>query len=91
MFNANFWGTFLAASPLIIGAAYTLSRYRRVFYGDVQSTQVAELEDVTGSTVLLFVLLGAAVLILGIYPNPMLNVFHQSVAHLLKLSIASKI
>ena len=60
-------------------------------YGEVLSTQVAELEDVTGSTVLLFVLLGAAVLILGIYPNPMLNVFHQSVAHLLKLSITSKI
>ena len=91
MFNANFWVTFLAASTLIIGAAYTLSMYRRVFYGEVLSTQVAELEDVTGSTVLLFVLLGAAVLILGIYPNPMLNVFHQSVAHLLKLSITSKI
>ena len=90
-FKANFWVTLLAASTLVIGAAYTLLMYRRVFYGEVKSDQVAVLRDVSGLNLLLFVLLGAAVLLIGIYPNPMLNVFHQSVDHLLKLSIVSKI
>ena len=91
MFKANFWVTLLAASTLVIGAAYTLLMYRRVFYGEVKSDAVARLQDASGSTILLFVLLGAAVILLGVFPNPLLNVFHSSVGHLLNLSLANKI
>ncbi len=90
-FKASFWVTLLAASTLVIGAAYTLYMYRRVFYGPVANKQVAALIDVNGLNILLFVLLGAAVLFIGLFPNPMLNLFHESIDHLLRLSVASKI
>ena len=89
-FKANFWVTRLASSTLVIGAAYTLYMYRRVFYGEVKSEAVAALQDVSGLNLLLFVLLAAAVLLIGFFPNPMLNIFHQSIDNLLHLSIATK-
>ena len=44
----NFWVAFLAASTLILGAAYSLWMYKRVVFGAVGNHHVAELEDVNG-------------------------------------------
>lgn len=84
-FKASFWVTLLAASTLVIGAAYTLWMYKRVFFGEVVNEKVAALKDVSGVDKFTFVLLAAAVLWLGIYPQVLLNMFHASVGHLLHL------
>ena len=45
-FKANFWIAFLAATTLIIGAAYTLWMVKRVFYGEVKNDGVKALQDI---------------------------------------------
>lgn len=87
--KANFWVTFFAASTLVIGAAYTLWMYKRVFFGAVANDTVAGLQDVRGVDVLSFVLLAAAVLWIGLYPNALLNVLHASVNNLLTITTHS--
>ena len=44
--KVSFWYTFLAATTLIFGAAYTLWMVKRVVYGEVANDHVAELQDV---------------------------------------------
>ena len=45
-FKANFWYAALAATTLILGAAYTLWLVKRVIFGPVANHHVAELKDV---------------------------------------------
>ena len=90
-FKASFWVTFLAATTLIVGAAYTLYMYKRVFYGEVASGHVEQLKDIDWLDTLTFILLAAAVFFIGIYPDALLNLFHASVGNLLKLSMATKL
>jgi len=54
-FKANFWIAFVAATTLILGAAYTLWMVKRVIYGEVRNPKVAELKDMSGRE---FVILG---------------------------------
>jgi NADH-quinone oxidoreductase subunit M len=89
--KANFWITVVAGLTLIIGAVYTLSMFKRVFYGPVANEHVAALKDISKQDTLLFVLLTAAIVIIGLYPAPLLNVMHTSVSQLLELSMQSKI
>ena len=42
-FKANFWFAFLAATTLMLGAAYTLWMVKRVVYGEVANDKVAKL------------------------------------------------
>jgi NADH-quinone oxidoreductase subunit M len=89
--QAHFWVTFFAASTLILGAAYTLWMYKRVFFGPVVSESVATLTDVKGLNLLALCLLAGVVIWLGIYPQALLQLFHTSVGHILDLSVISKI
>jgi NADH-quinone oxidoreductase subunit M len=89
--KAGFWIGCLAATTLILGAAYTLWMYKRVIFGPIANPKVAELKDIHGFEVLAYGLLGAAVLIFGIYPEPLLKIMHASVEHILALSQISKI
>jgi NADH-quinone oxidoreductase subunit M len=90
-FQANFWIAFLAGLTLILGAAYTLWMYKRVVFGDIGNEKVARLEDVTGREKLMLSLLAAAVLILGLWPAPLLEVMEPSVANLLEHIMQSKL
>lgn len=89
--KAGFWIGFLAATTLILGAAYTLWMYKRVIFGPVVNPAVNELKDIHGFETLAYALLAAAVLIVGIYPEPVLKMMHTSVAHILTLSQMTKI
>jgi len=90
-FQGNFWIALIAATTLILAAAYTLWMYKRVFFGEIKNERVASLQDIQGTEILLFILLGATVLLLGIYPEPLLNLFHASVGHLLDLALKTKL
>ena len=90
-FQANFWVTFFAASTLILGAAYTLWMYKRVFFGPITHEGVATLQDVKGFNLLSLVLLAGAVLFIGIYPQALLKLFHTTVGHILELSLITKL
>lgn len=90
-FQANIWISLTAATTLVLGAAYTLYMYKRVFFGEVATANVAKLQDIHGMNLIAFILLGIGVLVLGIYPQPLLSIFHASVGHLLDLALQSKL
>ena len=90
-FKASFWVTLLAASTLVIGATYTLWMYKRVFFGEVVSSSVATLKDVGWIDQLVFSLLAFVVIWLGVYPEPLLNVLHSTIGHLLQLTMTSRL
>lgn len=90
-FQANFWITLVAASTLILGAAYTLWMYKRVFFAEVKNQAVAQLTDLNGLERLTYGLLGIMVILIGVYPQPLLSTFHSTVGHLLNLSIQTKL
>lgn len=90
-FKASFWITFTCALTLIIGAAYTLWMYKRVFFGPVVSERVAALIDVSWLECIIFILLVIPIFFIGLYPKPLLNIFHSSIGHLLELGLKSKL
>lgn len=89
--KANFWYAFLAASTLIFGAAYTLWMYKRVIFGAVTNSHVAELTDITTREKLVFAILALTVLGMGLYPLPLTEIMHVSVSDLLVHLARSKL
>ena len=89
-FKANFWFAFLAALTLIVGAAYTLWMVRRVLYGEVKNEGVAKLEDIGPREFLVLATLAIAVLWLGLYPAPLLEVMQATIDHLVEHIAVSK-
>ena len=90
-FRANFWYSFLAALTLILGAAYTLWMVKRVIFGPVANHHVEELEDLNGREFVVLGVLAIAVLALGVYPAPLLDVLHASVNALVQHVMVSKL
>ena len=72
-FKASFWYAFLAAVTLILGAAYTLWLVKRVVFGAVGNDHVAALQDLNGREFVVLGVLALAVLLVGIWPAPLLK------------------
>jgi NADH-quinone oxidoreductase subunit M len=90
-FKTSFWIAFLAATTLILGAAYSLWMYKRVIYGAVANEQVAKLEDIGTRETVILASLAIAVLLLGVWPAPLLDVMGVTVEHLLQQMAATKL
>ena len=90
-YHANFWYAFLAATTLILGAAYTLWLVKRVIFGPVANHHVAELTDLDGREFAILGILAVAVLLLGLWPAPLLDVMRGSTHHLVEQMLASKL
>ena len=83
-FKANFWIAFLAATTLVLGAAYSLWMYKRVIYGPVANDGVASLKDINLREFLILGALAVAVLLVGIWPAPLLEVMDATILNLLE-------
>ena len=90
-FKANFWYAALAATTLILGAAYTLWLVKRVIFGAVANQHVAELTDVNSREFLILGVLAVAVLALGIWPAPLLDIMRGTIEHLTSQILATKL
>jgi len=90
-FKANVWYAFLAGSTLVLGAAYTLWLVKRVIFGEVGNDKVAALKDLNGREFLVLGLLAAAVLLVGLWPAPLLDVMRATTQHLAQQLLVSKI
>ncbi|MTI63094.1 NADH-quinone oxidoreductase subunit M [Methylophaga sp.] len=90
-FQANFWFAFLAATTLILGAAYTLWMVKRVFFGEVANKEVQSLSDINRREFWMLAALAVIVLLIGLWPAPLLDVMHASVEHLLTQVSQSKL
>ena len=90
-FRADFWFAFLAATTLIVGAAYTLWMVKRVVFGDIANDNVAKLQDINKREALVLGSLAVAVLVLGLWPAPLVEVMDASVRNLLQHIAVSKL
>jgi NADH-quinone oxidoreductase subunit M len=89
--KANPWLGFAAALTLILGAAYTLWMVKRVVFGAVANPHVAALADVSRREFWLLAVVAVAVLAMGIWPKPFVDVMHVSVIDLLAHVAKSKL
>jgi NADH-quinone oxidoreductase subunit M len=90
-FHASFWYALLAAVTLVLGAAYTLWLVKRVIFGAVTSPRVAALKDLNGREYVVLSALAVAVLLVGVWPAPLLKVLQPTIAHLVSQAIATKL
>jgi NADH-quinone oxidoreductase subunit M len=90
-FQANFWYAFLAATTLILGAAYSLWMVKRVIFGDIDNDNVAALNDLNQREFWMMATLAVIVLAIGLWPQPLTDVMHASVEHLLTQILQSKL
>ena len=89
--QANFWIGLGAAIALILGAAYTLWMYKRVYLGPVTNDDVRALTDINAREFLVMAILAVAVLVMGVYPKPVTDVTEASVTQLLQHVSQSKL
>jgi len=90
-FQASFWIALLAATTLILGAAYTLWLVKRVIFGDVGNDGVAALSDIGLREGIILLILAAAVLLLGVWPGPLVEVMDATLSGLLEHVMQSKL
>jgi len=89
--KVNFWYAFFAAITLITGAAYTLWMYKRVVFGAVVHPAVEGMNDINGREITVLAILALAVLWMGLYPLPLMEVMHITVDDLLTHVARSKL
>lgn len=87
----HFWIGLLAATALILGAAYSLWMVKRVIFGKVANHHVDELTDINKREFFMFVLLAVGVMVMGLYPAPFTDAMQVSVADLLHHVSISKL
>ncbi len=87
----DFWIGVLAATALILGAAYSLWLVKRVVFGEIANNHVAELTDLNPREFLMLGLMAIAVLWMGIYPAPFTDLTQTSVTDLLRHVAVSKL
>ena len=90
-FKANFWYAFLAAVTLILGAAYTLWLVKRVVFGPVGNSNVAQLQDLNGREFFVLGVLAVAVVALGVWPAPLLDVMRPTLELLVQQMMLTKV
>ncbi len=77
--------TVIAGLTIILGAVYMLTMYKKVFFGPVTIEENKKLVDIKGRELLALVPLVALVVILGVYPKPILNPVDKSVSSLIEI------
>ncbi|VAX09968.1 NADH-ubiquinone oxidoreductase chain M [hydrothermal vent metagenome] len=90
-FRADFWFAFLAATTLIVGAAYTLWMIKRVLFGDIANDKVKALQDINRREFFVLGSLAVAVLVLGLWPAPLIDVVDVSIVNLIEHISISKL
>ena len=90
-FKANVWFAILAATTLILGAAYTLWMIKRVVFGAVANDEVAKLNDINGREFFCLFVLTILVLWIGLWPAPLIEMMDASVTHLLTQALQTNL
>jgi NADH-quinone oxidoreductase subunit M len=90
-FKANFWYAFLAGTTLVLGAAYTLWMIKRVVYGEVANDNVAELKDLNSREFIVLTILAVSVLLVGLWPAPLVDMMNTTIEALMQQVGQSKL
>jgi len=81
-YGVSTWTVIVAATGVIFSAVYALTLYRRVVFGTITNTRLADIGDLDWREVAIFAPLIAATLVLGVQPGLVMNMTQASVDHL---------
>ena len=89
-FQASWWLAALAATIMVLGAAYSLWLVRRVVFGPAVHAEVQAFEDLSPRELAVLMSLAVPVLALGLWPAPLLELMEPAVAQLIEQAQAFK-
>jgi NADH-quinone oxidoreductase subunit M len=84
LFQVSTWAATLAATGLVLGAAYMLWLYRRVIFGKLSRGDLKSITDMSYREVAVFTPLLVLTIWMGVYPMPFLEIIEVSVANLVE-------
>ena len=82
-YQSNTFITFLAATGMVLGAAYGLWLCNRLLYGVVKPHFISNFSDVSRREFFMLLPFVIGILWIGVYPEPFLETIHCSVSNLL--------
>jgi NADH-quinone oxidoreductase subunit M len=82
-FKVNTWVAFIAATGVILSAAYALYLYRRIIFGALEKETLKNILDLNRREILTLGPLVVATILFGIYPAPIFHIMSVSVEHLI--------
>ena len=80
-----------AGTILVLGAAYSLYMLKRVVFGEVANDRVAGLKDLDIRELIALGGIGLAVIVLGLYPDPLVEMMEPSLDGLARHVLAGKL
>ena len=83
VYNYGIWAAAIAGLTIIFGAVYMLRMYQNVMLGKTNTLTVT-FADIQGTEKLVLYIICALIIILGVYPKPLLHITEASVQHLLE-------
>ena len=82
--NRNIWWAVFAATGIVLGAAYLLWLYQRVFWGPLDNPANQALRDVNRRELSLMIALIAVMVWIGIAPRPLFDVLEKPVDYIVR-------
>ena len=83
VYNFNIWYAAIAGLTIIFGAVYMLRMYQRVMLGEVNTT-TANFSDIDGTEKFVLLIISALIILIGVYPQPILNISEAAVINLIE-------
>jgi len=84
VFQGSIWLVAIAGLTMIFGAVYMFRMYKGVMQGETNAL-TASFADISGSEVLVLGIICTLIIVIGIYPQPILHLSEASVHNLLRL------
>jgi len=82
-FQANKTYAVLAATGVVLGAAYMLWMFQRVMFGELNNPKNQKLEDLNAREVVIMIPLVILVFVMGVYPTPFIDKMSPSLEKLI--------
>ncbi len=89
IFDYNFWLAVVAGTTIILGAVYMLRSYQQVMLGE-SNELTQKVTDLTLNEKMVLIPIVLLIIILGVFPNLILNISESSVISLVNLIAAHK-
>lgn len=83
VYNYSTWLGAVAGLTIIFGAVYMLRSYQKIMLGETNAL-TASFKDIAGTEKIVLYTICALIIIIGVYPKPLLQLSDASVQHLLE-------
>jgi NADH-quinone oxidoreductase subunit M len=84
IYKVNVWYAIAAAISIILAAIYTLNMIQKVFYGETTAV-TAGMKDISRSEKLVLGIVVCLIFIMGVYPQPVIDLTKEAVTTLLAI------